>query len=413
MELILVQEFCSLVTTNNLEHARKVFSRLSPNTAKLYIQIASVILQNRTHYPEHSVLIANRVIKLSEKVEIETINNTFNFKGIFDNIHKDLKKNSVKILKDLAERLGIPGFKNMKKTEVIAACRDKIIFKNKKGVMYTDREFSERIRKYINLNASISKLYTCDLLIGNGTHSFVFSGTSNKDKQVALKVEIQRGAGQLNLLMFEQSIIRNFKASDDRLIKNLDVFWNINYLDQNHPNWKINITVSPLYLESLDKALKKDISTEQKLHWAREAVRCIEQAHNIPISGGVIHRDIKPQNFCLQNNNKLVLIDFGLAEWAERSVKKKESVVIGSEPYNSSWSESYSPQSYRDDVQAVGFMIWKMLYGSLPWEENKKYFLKRDSTSLAPQYLKPYFTHCNRLNIGQRPDYKFLISTLN
>lgn len=438
-------EFCNLLNSNDLQKAKIKFKNLDVQTSGLYLLISSKIIKNPEKYSKQSYLTAQKILKL---VEIQHDKGIFKYKqdDKIINIYADLQKNTVTVLKPFAESLGITGLSKMKKADIITACKSKISFnpplqpteekeiktksikkpvvkKEMKEDSYEqfdrlkrDVKWNERLKDYINSIAIISRLYKCESPIGSGAHSIVFNGKSSVKTPVAFKIEIQRGYGQLNLLRYEQEIIRNFKPSDDRLVQNLDVFWNINYFEPSHPDWKINIIISPLYVQSLEKALKDpSITQETKLHWARESILCIKQAHNIPMLGGVLHRDIKPENFCLQKDGKLVLIDFGLADWANNTIQKalknkKETIVIGSRPFNSFWSELLIPQAYRDDTQSVGFMIWRILYGPLPWEEKGNRLLRKDAATLAPDLLKPYFKHCDDLKIEQKPDYNFLIS---
>ncbi len=423
-------EFCKLLTSNQLEKAKIVFNTLDTPTKKLYILVASKIIKNTDLFSERTTQTAYKILKLLDKVvEIHHTDNKFTFKTrtqTFKNVNTNLQLNTLDVLKPLAESLGITGLSKMNKSELISSLLLKIIFNpplkpsQKQQDTYSefnklkkDPDWNQSLKKYINSLPIINRLYKCDSQIGSGTHSVVFNGKSILKTPVAFKIEIQRGSGQLNLLRYEQEIIRNFKKSDDRLVQILDVFWNINYFSPTHPDWKINITISPLYTRSLQNALPG--LTQQKLHWAREAIMCIKQAHNIPMRGGVLHRDIKPDNFCIQKDGKLVLIDFGLSEWADNTIQKalknkRETVIVGSRPFNSYWSELLIPQGYRDDTQSVGFMIWRILHGPLPWEKVANPALKLDADTLSPEPLKQYFKHCKKLEIQQKPDYDFLIS---
>ena len=427
-------EFCKLLTLNQLEKAKIVFNRLDTPTKKLYILVASKIVKNTNLFSERTTQTAYKLLKLLDKVvEIHHTDNKFTFKTrtqTFKDVNTNLELNTLHVLKQLAESLGITGIREMNKSEVISSCLLKIIFNpplkpkppakkipkdtySEFNKLKEDPDWNQSLKKYINSLPIINRLYKCDSQIGSGTHSVVLKGKSTLKTPVAFKIEIQRGAGQLNLLRYEQEIIRNFKKSDNRLVQNLDVFWNINYFSPTHPDWKINITISPLYTGSLQNALPG--TTVQKLHWAREAIICIKQAHNIPFRGGVLHRDIKPDNFCIQKDGKLVLIDFGLSDWADNTIQKalknkRETVIVGSRPFNSYWSELLIPQGYRDDTQSVGFMIWKILHGPLPWEKVGNPGLKLEADTLSPEPLKQYFKHCKKLEIQQKPDYDFLIS---
>jgi serine/threonine protein kinase len=275
-------------------------------------------------------------------------------------------------------------------------------------------QIKEQLNKYL-------KGYVCDDFIGNGQHAIVYTGHISRGKEsgkkVCLKVEVQFGPGQLNLLNYEVMNLALFSKKDTRIIELIDVQRSISYFDKCKPEWHINVMVTELYGINLKEKLeRKEYDDKKLLNWARDAILCISQAHDKEI----LHQDIRPENFCLNQKEELVLIDFGISKRMrdsilEKSRNAKVTTIEGTQPYVSYWAEKREIQSYRDDVQAIGFMIWEM-FTPLPWQGKNPIVMnqmKEKAAELAPDFLKPYFEYCSKLKFGEKVDYKYLSRLLN
>ena len=93
---------------------------------------------------------------------------------------------------------------------------------------------------------------------------------------------------------------------------------------------------------------------------------------------GVVHCDIKPHNILMgigKKSHTVYLIDYGLANFifdlsGEHIAFKKDSNLIGTVRFSSPNSHEGYELSRRDDLIALGYLIYYVYNGSLPWQND-------------------------------------------
>jgi eukaryotic-like serine/threonine-protein kinase len=84
---------------------------------------------------------------------------------------------------------------------------------------------------------------------------------------------------------------------------------------------------------------------------------------------GIVHRDLKPENVMVDEDDKIKLIDFGIAmkEDARRITHASVTPALGTPDYISPEQVKGQRGDQRSDVYAMGAMLYEMLTGQPPF----------------------------------------------
>jgi serine/threonine-protein kinase len=123
-----------------------------------------------------------------------------------------------------------------------------------------------------------------------------------------------------------------------------------------------------LFGESLGERLRRDgtLPPAVALPILRQAAAGLAAAH----AGGVVHRDVKPDNVFLvgePGDPYLVkLVDFGLARFADESGFTQSGTVVGTMEYMAPEQILTERPDARTDVYGLGVVMYRVLAGALP-----------------------------------------------
>merc|ERR1712232_186093 len=189
---------------------------------------------------------------------------------------------------------------------------------------------------------------------------------------------------------------------------------------------------------SLKKVFKScgcGFSLRTTLLLGRRMIDCLEDVH----AHGVVHRDLKPQNFLLgveEGSQKVYIIDFGLADvYREGGAKAahvpcvtKAGCLIGTARYVSLNVHRGETPSRRDDLISLGYILLIFVRGRLPWQDVKAPSKRAKNEEIArlkrrisheelcegfPSEFIMFLTYCYSLAYADMPDYNYLRSLID
>jgi serine/threonine protein kinase/tetratricopeptide (TPR) repeat protein len=130
--------------------------------------------------------------------------------------------------------------------------------------------------------------------------------------------------------------------------------------------------ISMAFVDGRD--LHQIISAEGKLpvpravRITRQLCLALEAAH----SEGVIHRDLKPQNVLVDQEDQVFVSDFGLAKSLEvhASMMTSTGEVNGTPRYMSPEQVESGPVDHRSDLYSLGLILYEMVTADLPFQSD-------------------------------------------
>ncbi len=139
----------------------------------------------------------------------------------------------------------------------------------------------------------------------------------------------------------------------------------------NHPNictvheidefeGKTFIAMAFLEGEGLDKKIEAGpLKLKDALDIAIQTVNGLQAAHGKK----VVHRDIKPANLMVGPDGHITIMDFGLAQLADRSKLTRMDETMGTVTYMSPQQTYGAEVDHRSDIWSLGVVIYEMVTG--------------------------------------------------
>lgn len=120
----------------------------------------------------------------------------------------------------------------------------------------------------------------------------------------------------------------------------------------------------------LDRVIAKGrLPVKDVIEIAVQIARGLEAAHE----KNIVHRDIKPANLMLADTGSgaplVRILDFGIAQWAEKTGLTQEGLTIGTISYMAPEQINQSRVDARADIWSLGVVMYQMLSGHLPFDQ--------------------------------------------
>jgi len=242
---------------------------------------------------------------------------------------------------------------------------------------------------------------------------------------VAVKVEgpLMRNRRRRALLAMEISVLRKMQSSD--YVCRFEACGRIT-IQSTTSSTTYDYMVMQLLGPSLSKLRRKckkfSLATTALL--GKQMLNAIKDCHTI---GGVIHRDIKPGNFCIDTSNtyngrpRCYIIDFGLcrpyiSSNGEIKEARKSVGFRGTAAYASINAHDGKDLGRVDDLWSLFYVLVEFMTGDLPWkgkEKEKVAIYKRQMTNYylvgnLPAPFNDMLQYLKTLKFEDEPDYDLL-----
>jgi non-specific serine/threonine protein kinase len=185
-----------------------------------------------------------------------------------------------------------------------------------------------------------------------------------------------------------------YKAIDNRLKREVAIKFLPNYISSNeeerkrfeieaqaaaslnHPNittiHSIEETSGEVFIvmeyidgiELKERIKSSPFSTQEAIKIAIQIAEALEAAHK----KRVIHRDIKSKNIMITNNDKVKIMDFGLAKVGKGVQVTKVGSTVGTIAYMSPEQAMGDEIDHRTDIWSFGVVLYEMLTGKMPFK---------------------------------------------
>jgi serine/threonine-protein kinase len=229
--------------------------------------------------------------------------------------------------------------------------------------------------------------YQIDALIARSGMASIYRGTDLRSgKQVAIKVpHPEMEADPVLYERFQREEEIGTKLDHPGVMKV--------YTDREHS------TVYMVMEWAEGRLLRQILAEQKKLPIARttKIMLGVLDALDYCHTHGVVHRDLKPENIMVDSDDRIKLIDFGIAAkaGARRLTFAKLSQVMGTPDYISPEQVKGKRGDARSDIYAMGVMLYEMLTGKTPFQGPNAFAIMNDrllNNPVPPRQVNPEVT---------------------
>jgi hypothetical protein len=248
--------------------------------------------------------------------------------------------------------------------------------------------------------------------VGVGGQALVFEGKYNANgTKLAIKIEY----GENQALNKELNLMARIKETEPKA-KHVNFPIDAFALPRHLTNLKYNAfaVVSPFLAgcNRFEKAAERDLASV-----LRGCAQALYEVHR----AGIVHRDVTPNNFCVDTETgQVTIIDFGLAALLKHK-QQREPSFFGTPRFAALAAHLKKPQGFRDDLEALAYTVYKPLTGKeLPWatapagsSEASQEKSRIKGKTKPPAEIRDYIARCRALSIDEMPDrYPEFVSLL-
>ena len=215
-------------------------------------------------------------------------------------------------------------------------------------------------------------------LIGVGGMALVYRAYDViESKNVAIKILKDEYFGNKEFMRrFKNESKAISSLSHPNIVKILNVSFGTNF------QYIVMEYIPGITLKEYINKLRK-IPYQNTLKIIKQILEALSHAH----SKGIIHRDIKPQNIMISDNDFVKVMDFGIAHFFKDETQTITNKTIGSVHYISPEQARGFPSTVQSDIYSVGIILYEMLTSHLPFEADNAVSVAIMHMQISPQSL--------------------------
>lgn len=195
--------------------------------------------------------------------------------------------------------------------------------------------------------------------IGEGGMAIVYKAKCNiLNRYVAIKILKPEYSNNADFMdKFKREALATASFSHNNIVGIYDVGYenNINYIVMEYVKGK-----------TLKEYIKENapLNTNTTLKISIQIAKALECAHK----NGIIHRDIKPHNILITEDDVIKVTDFGIAKATSADTITHTNKVIGSAHYFSPEQAKGKIVDNRTDIYSFGIVMYEMVTGKVPFD---------------------------------------------
>ncbi|MFO1456220.1 MAG: protein kinase [Steroidobacteraceae bacterium] len=199
-------------------------------------------------------------------------------------------------------------------------------------------------------------------VLGRSASSVVYlATTADSAENVALKVssdEVIEGDGE------SAKRAREMLAREYQTIAAIDSPCVVDIYDYGVHDGREYLAMEYFPRGDLRRRMEQPLSVAAAVAYVQRIAAALQVVHE----AGVVHRDLKPQNVMLRENDDVVLIDFGLSKDLNGTLGSTRTGVLRGSPYYMSPEQAQGlPVDRRADLYALGIIFYEMLVRRKPY----------------------------------------------
>jgi serine/threonine-protein kinase len=213
---------------------------------------------------------------------------------------------------------------------------------------------------HFQVGSTAAGRYRLEAQIGKGGMATVFRAYDLElEEKVALKVFNVQHSTDVLVARFKQEL----KLSRQLIHPNITRLYDIG-IHQGHRYLSMELLTG----KSLKDVLARPIELRTALGYLVQACHGLQAAHE----AGVVHRDVKPDNFFITNDGVLKVMDFGIAKQHATPGVTVAGSIAGTPSYMSPEQISnFSNVSHLTDLYALGICAYEMFTGRVPFSHTE------------------------------------------